>query len=493
MSGGFSKDSRPTLAGTYVDFVVQAPVVVLPAIGKTVCVGFTHNWGPLKTATLCTSFADWLAKFRGDTTNPTSGLNAVRMAFEGDGDFGGCSAVLAYRLGTTSGTPAAKATRTLQNTTPATAITLTAKYEGTLGNQLTVTTQDYAQDATKNQLLLYKGSTLLETYTYADTDINDLAAQINASSQWVTAVANISGVALTAVTASAFGSGADGATLVAGDYTTAMSDLGTERFGVLVFENLTDGPITASVKAWEVTQNAAGYRFFLVTGGPSSESSATALARAATLNDENCITLGQGSISDPNILDANGNATTLTPAQFAPRLAGAVAARGERYSLTFAKFPGIVLTSGATPSEIAAAQAGGLIVLDRASDVNSTVRVANGVTTYTTTTDPTKPKSIYSHPKFVATMHGLMTDLTLWADDNIVGKTTVDNDTRTAVLAQINDLMRDRERLGSVQPGWSAYVDPTPPPSDSDNFIAFVISAKFGRSVEQVYFTGQLS
>lgn len=490
MSGIFSKDARPTVAGTYVDFIASQAAQVLPSIGSTVCVGFTHNWGPVKTPTLLESWAEFLDTFKGDPSNPTSGYNAVIQAFEGDDDFGGAGAVLAYRMG---GSSVAAATSQLQNTTPANALLLTAKYDGTLGNDLTVTVQDNASDSSKDELLLYKGTTLLESYVYADTDIAGLAASINAGSDWVTATEQVTGTKLGYVTNSSFTGGNDGTALLAADYTTAMNDLSTQRFGVIVFENLTDSAITASLLAWVKSQNNAGYRFFLMTGGPAAEDSATALARAATLNDPNVLTVGQGSLTDSLNLDANGNPTALTPAQFAPSLAGSLAARGERYSLTYAKFSRITLTSGATATEVAAAKAGGLLVLDRFSDSSATVRVANGVTTYTTTTDSAQPYSIYSVPKFVATMHNLQNDLQIWADANVIGKQTVDNDTRTAVLAQINTMLHTREQLGSVQSGWSAYVDPTPPPSDSDDFVAFVIVAKFGRSTEQVYFTAMVS
>ena len=89
-------------------------------------------------------------------------------------------------------------------------------------------------------------------------------------------------------------------------------------------------------------------------------------------------------------------------------------------------------------------------------------------------------------------MHGLQTDLAIWADDNVIGRTVVNDDTRTSVLAHINSLMRTYQELGAVQAGWTAVVDPSPPPSDDDEFIAYDITAKFGRSTEQVYFTGRL-
>jgi hypothetical protein len=60
------------------------------------------------------------------------------------------------------------------------------------------------------------------------------------------------------------------------------------------------------------------------------------------------------------------------------------------------------------------------------------------------------------------------------------------------VIAEANALLLDRQKRGAVQPGWSAMVDQQPPPSDDDEFIAVVIAAKFGRSVEQVYFTARL-
>jgi hypothetical protein len=490
LSGIFSKDARPSIAGTYVDFVASQAAAVLPSIGSTVCVGFTHNWGPVKTPTLLTSWSQFLDTFKGDPSNPTSGYKAVLQAFEGDDDMGGAGAVLAYRM---SGSTSAAATHQLQNTTPANALTLTAKYAGTLGNGLSITVQDNASDNTKDELLIYSGTTLLETYVYTDTDIVGLAAEINSLSNWVTATELVTGVKLAYVTNASLTGGNDGTTLVSGDYTTAMNDLATQRFGVLVFENLTDPSITASLLAWLQSQNDAGYRFFIVTGGPLGEDNATALARADALDNPNALTIGQGTLTDQTLLDSLGNPTVLSPAQFAPSVAGSLAARGERYSLTYAKFSRITLTNGATAAEIAKAKAGGLLVLDRFSDTVATVRIANGVTTYQDTNNAAKPLAIYGVPKFVATMQGLQNDLQVWADENVIGKTTVDNDTRTAVLAQLNDMLRLREQLGSVQPGWSAYVDPSPPPSDSDDFVAFVIVAKFGRSTEQVYFTAMVS
>lgn len=494
MPGTFSEVTRPTLAGSYFDFVAVPPPVVPQAAGRIVTVLFTHSWGPLKTVTPLNSFADFLATFRGDPASPSSGYVAVKEAFQGSGQpgEGGAGQVLAYRMG---GSAAAKATKTLQNTagTPANALTLSAKYEGADGNNLRVTTQDHAANVAQDELLILdQNGTVLETYVYNNTDVAGLRDQINLVSKYATAAMLVDGVALGYVTSSAFTGGNSGATLIAGDYTTALAALETQRFGVLAFENLTDSSIQAAVKAWVQGQNAAGRRFSTVLGGALDESIGTAITRSAAMNDPDIVNIGVGRVVDHEILDAAGNPLVLSTAQLSPRIAGVLANRGERMSMTFTKLSGIDLVNGAAATDIVKAYDNGVIVLSRASDALATVRVEKALTTFTTTTDSSRPKAVFSNPKFVATMHGLQDDLTLWADDNIIGSTTVDDETRNAVLAQINSLLRQRQELGSVRPGWSAYVDPTPPPSDDDAFVAFVIAAKFGRSVEQVFFTGQL-
>ena len=224
MPGIFSKASRPVLAGTYFNFLVSQPPTVSPSVGQTVCVVFTHTWGPFETAVLCNSFSEFLEKFGGDPLNPSSGYIAVKEAFLGEAspDFGGAGAVLAYRMG---GAAAAKATKTLQNTTPAAAITLTAKYEGSSGSGLKVTTQDDPTPANNQLIITDTNGVVLETYVYADVNITDLVAQINANSRYVTAVQTITGVALANVSAQPLTGGNDGATLVAQDYTDAMTAL----------------------------------------------------------------------------------------------------------------------------------------------------------------------------------------------------------------------------------------------------------------------------
>jgi hypothetical protein len=117
------------------------------------------------------------------------------------------------------------------------------------------------------------------------------------------------------------------------------------------------------------------------------------------------------------------------------------------------------------------------------------VRLERGVTTYTTTTDDNKPYLIFRNPKFVRTMQGIQMELTEWVESNIIGKVPVNDKTRAAVRAEIISRLNQRVDAGAIQPNPTVTVDTDPPPSDDDEFLAFVVGVRWGRSAEQVFFT----
>lgn len=497
MPGGFSKATRPVRPGAYFNWIAQAVASVPPAVGSIVAIPFTSDWGPFKQAVLVESFAEYLSIFGPSIDQP--GYRAAWQAFNGergfDGRFG-AGAVLCYRFG---GSAAAKATKILTNTTPATALTLTAKYEGTYGNNLKFTTQDHASDATQNELLIYVGATLVETFVYLDTNIAALAADINANSDWVTAVANITGVALTAVVTQAATGGNDGTTTIAGDWTAMMAGLESQRFGVFVPYGLTDPTITASIKAWAAGAetvgstglNTKGKRFEVIIGGAANELNSAAITRSGTLNDGNFINLGQSSFLDHNLLDSAGNPVTLAPSEFAASFAGVLANRGEILSTTFARFPGVDLLNAPTESEILKAYNGGVVVFAIDSDPDAPMHVEKGITTYTNTAQAAYPYLIYRNPKFMRTMQNVEVEFTDASARLLVGK-PVNNKTRDSAVALATTRMKARETAGIIQPGWTVSIDTDPPPSDDDEFIAVKFGLRFGRSAEQVFFTANV-
>lgn len=489
MPGEFIKSNRPPRPGTYVNFEAEAAAVIPPAVGSIVAIPFTADWGPFEEVTPLGSLADYRANY--GSNKQTAGYYAVQQAFRGEGlpGVGGAGIVLGYRYG---GASAAKAARTLANTaaTPVTALTLTSKYEGTRGNAFKVTIETNADDGAKKDLVLLEGSVELARYTYTPTDIAGLAAQINADGVYATAVANVTGVALATVTGSAFTGGDDGTTLLAADWTAFMAALDTERFSILAAYNLTDSAILASLLTWTQDQNNDGHRFMVVVGGALNETISDAEDRSGDLDDPNFINVGVGSVEDSGLEDANGDPVILSSAQLTSRVAGILAARGEAMSLTFARLAGVTrLISGANESGIRRAFDAGVTVLGRDSNLTAPVRIEKGLTTFTDTSDPDRPYLIYRTPKYLRTMGGVQTDLQEWADANVIGRLPVNNKTRDYVLGQAKAFLLARESAGVVQPGWTCEVDPDPPPSDDDDFVAILIGLRFGRSVEQVFFT----
>lgn len=490
MAGIFSKSNRPKLPGAYFNFKPEAVPTVPSNPGSAVAIPFTHDWGPLDEVVRVTSFQEFQAIY--GASDDTEGYRAVRQAFQGedvDGR-GGAGEVVAYRM---AGSAAAAAVKTLNNTTPTGAITLTALYPGTRGNDLRVTVQDYAADTSKTELILLDGTVELERYRFTDTDITSLAADINENSDWVSAGSVTSGVALATVSGSSFGSGNDGTTLLAADWTGAMSAFELHRFAVFCAYHLVENSpysIQTSIIAWHKAQQLLGKRFFTVIGGGlEADTLALAQARSVAGASGDILNVGVGYVSNP-VLGSGGTEYNLTLGEFAARVAGALAARGESRSLTYARFADTELVVGPTLSEQSECFDGGIVSLARDSHPTAPVHIRTGLTSFRSS-DATadKPYLIYRQPKYVRTMHALETELTQWAEENIIGQRGVDQDTRDAIIGEVKNRLVQKEADGAIQEGWTVAIDNDPPPSDDDEFIGLLIGISFERSLEQVYFT----
>lgn len=482
MPGQFSKSARPKLPGTYVNFEATPATTVPVGIGSVVALGFTHDWGPSESVVALRNLADFKSYF--GPTETTAGFKAVKQAFLGEGleGRGGAGQVLAFRM---VGAAGLKASKTLSNTTPAVAVTLTAKSDGSYGNNLTVTVQD-STNPVNTDLILYVSGVEVERYTFADANVADLVAQITANSRWVTATQQITGVALGLVSNQSLTGGNDGTTLLAADYVAAMAGFDSQRFGVLAFEDLTDVTIAASLRVWSENWNVNGKRFITVLGGLANELIATAVTRAVAAASENIVTLGMGSVLDSTL-------GTLSTSQLAPRIAGIMAAKGEAQSMTYSRLAGVTPLVGASAADILTAYDAGVMVLGRDSNPDAPVRIEKALTTYVVKTNAQKPYLIYRNPKYVRTMQGLQMELADWSDSNIIGRTAVSDKTRQFVVGEARTRCQRRVDLGVIQPDFTCVIDPNPTPSDTDEYVAVLIGLGFGRSVEQVFFTIQVA
>lgn len=493
----FDKLNRPLLPDAYFNFDTQSAPVVPPGPGSTVAIPIVHDWGPFEVATLCTSFADFQAKF--GSSDDTDGYRAVRQAFIGEGlpGRGGAGAVLVYRFG---GSAAKAANHILKNTvgSPENAITITAKYKGSRGDDFRLTTRDHAADASKNELLLLDGTSVLETYVYADANITELGAQINAKSNWVVATVTKTAVALATVTSVALTEGNDGASLTAENWTEMLDQIALERFGVFAPYKLTDEGIIASINAWVIDQNDNKQkRFMAVVGGEKSETMEEANERSESLANPEVLNLGAGLYED-STLGPNGTPFQVGPAELAPRIAGILAQKGEYAAITYARLAGLSILTGPTDAEIAAAYDGGTVALARDDDDEAPTHLKVGHSTWTEADangelndqgDPVRPYIVYREPKYVRTMHGIQTDLGKYFRSEILGSRPVNDASRDAVVGEAKNVLAERQVLNVIQSGWAVGIDQEPPPSDDDEFVALVMELKFGRTLKQVYVT----
>src|SRR5581483_302361 len=271
---------------------------------------------------------------------------------------------------------------------------------------------------------------------------------------------------------------------------------GAVRFDA--FANLTDPTITTAVVAWTALNNTSGLRHTLVLGGAAGESVSAAETAAAGLNNENVVRLGVGTITDSNLLPSAS--VSISTAQGAPRVAGVIAARGERMDLVMARFAGWSLQSDAAgPSDQAAAPGFGLTVLSQDGRFDAPVRIAQGCTTFTIPTgsgDPRNPVNyrgvnVYGVVKYMSIMHGFEMDLqaSLEQADGNIGELNVSDHTRLYLIGRGRALATDRAKAGIIQPDPTVIIDTSTfgPPSDDQDFIAVLYGFQFSPSLRQVF------
>lgn len=492
MAGEFNKSVRPLLAGNYFNWEAEPPVESPPpSVGSVLAIVGTHNSGPFKVTKLVRDLSHFDMVFgRGDT----SLRRAVYNGFKGEGrpGRGGAGAILVLREGTAA---AAKATVTLQNTTPVNALTLTAKYIGTRGNDLRVTVQPAG---TGKELLLILDGLVVERYPFAAADVAELAATINEESGWVDAVSLIDNVALADVAAAALVGGDDGEVLTGVEHTDAQAKLAASRFSVVAPANLTDDVIRTTWVNWTKANNVLGLRHFLVVGGAAGETLTTANARSQEINDWDVVNLGVGTLHDDAL---NRDFST---AELASRVAGAICNRGEKKDLIYARFTDLSVPEGvnlATLAEQEVALKAGTTVFSQDNNIEAPVFIREGVTTYTDDSaspldedgNKTRPYGQYKRIKNLRIQHGIELEIDEWATSgDYLGDRVVNDRVRALILGRVVEAYRRREESEIVQPGWTVELDPTVPVSDDDDFVFYRHGFHPTRSLRQMFHTARV-
>jgi hypothetical protein len=449
---------KPSLPGSAITFVGQPIQRIAPSFADVVALPVTHTWGPVNEPKLLTEFAEWESVYG---TDESEGRRAVLQAFAGSNlpGKGGAGGVWVSRQ---TGTEAATAKLVLMNTatTPEAALHLEAFYPGTGGDNITVEVEADPNTSGNDLLIvLFKGIEV-ERYSYAAANITNLAEQITKLSKYLkVASGTVTGTALKLVAATALAGGNDGATLTAENYSNFLSSMTFKPFSLIAYDG-TSSSILAQFNSWQKAQAEAFRPVMFVSGGPGNDTVTTAIERATSLADPHAVTVGVGEYKD----DLLG--TTLSTAQLAPRIAGIIAARGQRASLTFADLGGLhaVGSTAPTESQLVTLWEGGVTAIRQTEDPETDLIISKGVTTFTSKTTTDKPYEVFSDPRLVRVMDIFIRRMKLWGDKNIVGNTTVTEDSRAAVRAYGNKLIEELKDEGLILPEDKSAEPPVPAP-----------------------------
>jgi len=483
---------KPQLPSTAVDFRGDETLSIAPNGNEVVAVVGPASWGPVNAAPSLAggrSVYLSLSEFERDFgTADTPLRTAVVGAFSGMGlpGQGGAGGVIPIRAATSA---AAAASKTLQNTTPAAALTLTAKYKGVDGNQLSYVVEDDPVIAGKDRLrILFRGIEV-ERFSYNQTDITGLRDAINnRPSAYVVASAATSGTALAPTTGSAFTGGNDGAVLTATEYLAAQAILEFQDFGIFAPAGLTDVSVKVQLAAWNRQMAEEMRPFRMVFGGAAGEDIDDVIAELSsnpTLRDPHIIRFGVGTWHDDSLNKDLGTA------ELAPRLAGVLAARGLKSSLTRADFATLSPVGNLVPTtqELVQGRDQGITMLRRVSSERTTLAIAQGVSTFTSTTTEGRPFRLWSEPRLVGLFDATIRRIVKWGDDVVIGDLPVNDDTRNLVRKEVGKILAEYEGNGLAEPGTQFIVVDPPNDPNLDDTIPFEFGFKPTRTAN--YLIGQ--
>lgn len=447
---------KPVVPGTVLRFIGESIPRVEPSASDTVAIPIVHDSGPIGSdpvgtsgreggMQLCNSFSEFTEIF-GDSD--TAGRTAVAGAFAGQNMPGkpGAGAVLVYRM---AGAGKAKATLAVKNTAAAEALKLTARYYGVRGNSLSIVIDVDPSNAARERLrILYKGATA-ETYLYAKTNVKQLVEAINVTSKLVAATEVATGTALKTTTGESLVGGNSGETLTALQHLEALEAIEYKPFSIIAPFQMETVELLNTYLSWVKVQEEANRPVILVIGGGSADTLAEAITRTNTCESAHVVNFGVGVYHD-DLLNKD-----LNTAQLAPRMAGILASRGKKSSITFAEIGGLHVVGNSAPSsdEVKTAVQSGVCVLMHATSPEAELHIAKGVTTMTSTSRTAEPLEIFGDPRLVRIMDLYIRDMKEWGDKIVIGSLPVNDDTRATVRGKARELQDALLGDGLILPG----------------------------------------
>lgn len=424
MAGGTWTSQNKKIPGVYINTVSKG--IAAPSVGDkgVVAIGKILNWGEPGV------IEEYIP---GQDTTPLIGYDItsdkalfLREMCKGSDVTGGPIKILLFRF---TGSGFVKASATIG------ALTATAKYAGSRGNDITIVIAANADDPTQYDIETVVDGAVVHTQTLDDLD--NLV-----SNSWVDFTGT--GTTITTTAGTALTSGADG-TISGTDITAFLTALEPYTFDIVCCD-IDDASIRSTYAAFveRVSQSIGKKCQAVMANG-------TALNSEWVINVINGVKLNDG--------------TTLAANQATWWLAGAEAGAKYNQSLTYAQYPGAVAANPKKTNDevVAAVEAGNVVFID---DFD-TVKVCTDINTLTTYT-PTKGAE-FSKNRVMRVLNQICNDTYEHFSKYFIGK--VDN----------NDTGRN------LMKGWLVgYLNEMQANNGIQNFDAEDVEVLQGNSIDSV-------
>lgn len=454
MAGGeWEITDLPKLPGLYMNFKAAALATVTTGDRGTVVVPYKAHWGKIGGFTEIYRETDILNTFGAlEDTNGSTFYKTLRMCC-----LGGAKKILGYRLASDK---AAKATLTLNDSTGAAKVTLTAKYEGERGNSFKVTIAPSLTEEETEQMKLYEGTTLLKTYTFKTWE--ELINVVNTANTYITAAkaaadTDVTGKDFKAVTSTALTGGNSGIEdIAAKNYIAMLSDLEQETFNFLTLDGIYDPAIQTSVASWVINMRKNGKKIMCIMGGSAADDTSDdavqkAIERSAGFNHEGIINVGVGVVLD---------GVSYCSAEVAPFVAGLIAGQRMTESTTYAATSFDDVTRrwrGGRSSEQEKAVTNGVFLFVYDGRI---VKVLMGVNSLITLRQ--NQNNAFKKIRSIRTMDAIDSDMQQTAEDNYIGKINNTTEGKQALVGACKQYMEVCAQGGIIEPGtYNVYLDPT--------------------------------
>ena len=286
----YNEGNKMIRPGVYQRHTTNSTEILVGSIDGICAIPVQASWGPLGKVVKNLNSADLKTNYGSGEYGTGYTVPAAAAMFDG-----GATTVYTYRLGTGG----KAASLTLSDT-----LTVTAKHVGTMSISVAVQTK-LGTTATK-QLLVYVGSTLVETWDFAADTKTEGANLISATaeSKYVTVTGEAAAVAILAVASGAL-TGGENPTVTNSDYSAAFAALEQYYYNTIAIDVDDDETMTLSLLLQEYLDNAymMGKLGIAVVGEKTTVDFDTRLEHAAAFDDAKVVYLGGGWKSESTSKD----------------------------------------------------------------------------------------------------------------------------------------------------------------------------------------------